>query len=183
MEKDRAGDTDKWSDQYDATKSAAQAIIDSEIEKTRARTIHLREQRALQTPIEAPPSVKPSVEHRRSWPDDLKQEILREVAVGDAAISDIARRHNVPPQRIYAWQKKFGGSPRQADVAMSPAADMSEREGAEATPSMRLETARPDIPGKNARVKIGCRGGRILKVDADIAPALLKMLIRTVEEA
>jgi transposase len=182
MEKDRAEDTDKWSDQYDATKSAAQAIIDSEIEKTRARTNRLREQRALQTPIEAAPSDKPSVERRRSWSDDLKQEILREVAVGDKAISDIARHHNVPPQRIYAWQKKFGGSPRQADVAIPPAANMSE-EGAEATPSVRVETARPDIPVKNARVKIGCRGGRILKVDADIAPALLKMLIRTVEEA
>jgi len=182
MEKDRAEDIDKWSDQYDATKSAAQAIIDSEIEKTRAKTNRLREQRALQMPNEAL-SDKPSVERRRSWPDDLKQEILREVAVGDTAISDIARRHGVPPPRIYAWQKKFGAGTRQPDVAISPAANMSEAEGAEATPSVRVDLARPDIPVKNARVKIGCRGGRILKVDADIAPALLKMLIRTVEEA
>lgn len=38
-------------------------------------------------------------------------------------------------------------------------------------------------PTKPSRIEIGCKGGRILKIDASIAPETLKALIRSVEEA
>lgn len=33
------------------------------------------------------------------------------------------------------------------------------------------------------RIEIGCKGGRVLKVEANIAPDILKALIRSVEDA
>jgi transposase-like protein len=47
------------------------------------------------------------VERRRDWSDDEKLSILQEAADPDARIADVARRHDIKPQQIYTWRRKF----------------------------------------------------------------------------
>ena len=47
------------------------------------------------------------VERRRTWPDELKLSILREVGAGGATVTDVAVRHDVTRQHIYQWRRQM----------------------------------------------------------------------------
>jgi len=123
-------------------------------------------------------------ERRRVWPDEKKLAILAEVAESGLSVSEVARRHDVIPQQIYAWRRKF----TQEAEAFAPA------DRTTFLPVTVVARAKPDQPdGKEekgqfssrraASVEIRCKGGRVLKVAAGLDPALLQTLIRTVEAA
>lgn len=205
MDKDRTSNAEKWHDRYEASKSAAQAIIDKETEAIRARTNRLREQRGAQSteapianggaptpqaPIEAVQAAvqsgisEPSAfKRRRKWTDAQKLKILEEVAAGGDSISEIARRHDVSPQLLHHWQEKFAPGPRESNAVVLPMAESPEAVGEETEADVHSEGSRLDVPVKIARVKVTCKGGRVLTVDANIAADVLKTLIRVVEEA
>ena len=46
-------------------------------------------------------------ERQRRWSTELKLSILQEAFSADGTVSDVARRHDVLPQQIYAWRKKL----------------------------------------------------------------------------
>ncbi|WP_426781770.1 IS66-like element accessory protein TnpA [Rhizobium beringeri] len=124
------------------------------------------------------------VERRRDWSHDEKLLILEEAAVAGAKIADVARRHDIKPQQIYTWRKKFSAEPTGPVVSFLPVAliasessSETERPGSADKPAVAKRSARP------IRIEIGCKGGRVLKVEASIAPDVLKALIRSVEEA
>jgi transposase len=124
------------------------------------------------------------VERRRDWSDDDKLQILEEAAAYGARIVDVARRHDIRPQQIYTWRRKFAATLTNPVVSFLPVALIASEPTSEAE---RLIAADKPIAAKRSakpmRIEIGCKGGRILKVEADIAPDLLKALIRSVEEA
>ncbi|THK35657.1 IS66 family insertion sequence element accessory protein TnpB [Ensifer sp. MPMI2T] len=124
------------------------------------------------------------VERRRDWSDDEKLSILQEAADPGAKIADVARRHDLKPQQIYTWRRKFSAEPTEPSVSFLPVALIAsestsevERSGSVDKPATAKRSARP------MRIEIGCKGGRVLKVEASIAPDMLKALIRSVEEA
>lgn len=124
------------------------------------------------------------VERRRNWSDDEKLSILDEAVVAGAKIADVARRHDIKPQQIYTWRKMFAVEQAEPSVSFLPvalivseASSEAERPGSVDKPAAAKRSARP------IRIEIGCKGGRILKVEASIAPDVLKALIRSVEEA
>ena len=43
---------------------------------------------------------------RRSWPLDAKARIVLESLENGAIISDVARRHGIRPQQLFAWRKQ-----------------------------------------------------------------------------
>jgi transposase len=43
------------------------------------------------------------VERRRFWHDDDKLEIIMSVGVGGASVTQVAQRHEIRRQQIYAW--------------------------------------------------------------------------------
>jgi transposase len=43
---------------------------------------------------------------RRSWPLDVKARIVMESLEDGAVISDVARRHGIRPQQLFAWRKQ-----------------------------------------------------------------------------
>ena len=45
---------------------------------------------------------------RRSWPFDAKARIVMESLEEGAVISEVARRHGVRPQQLFAWRKQVG---------------------------------------------------------------------------
>jgi transposase len=205
MDKNRTSNAEKWRDRYEASKSAAQAIIDKEAEAMRARTNRLREQRGAQptvapiansgaptpqAPIEAVQAAVQSsiceptaLERRRKWTDAEKLKILEEVAAGGDSISEIAHRHDVSPQVLHHWQKRFASGPREPNAVVLPMAKSSEAVGEETEVDVHVESPQFDVPVNIARVKVTCRGGRVLTVDANIVADVLKTLIRAVEEA
>lgn len=46
-------------------------------------------------------------ERRRKWSEDLKLAIVAEALTGDAAVSDVARRHDVRPSQLFGWIRRF----------------------------------------------------------------------------
>jgi transposase len=124
------------------------------------------------------------VERRRDWSDDDKLSILEEAAVAGARIVDVARRHDIHPQQIYTWRRKFAATRTNPVVSFLPVALIASEPTSEAE---RLSAADKPTAAKRSvkpmRIEIGCKGGRVLKVEADIAPDMLKALIRSVEEA
>ena len=46
-------------------------------------------------------------ERRRDWPDDRKIEIVAETLAPGVNISEIARRHEINPQQLFGWRKRF----------------------------------------------------------------------------
>jgi len=47
------------------------------------------------------------VERRRRWSDDQKLSILAEVGVNRATVTQVAQRHEITRQQIYAWRHKM----------------------------------------------------------------------------
>jgi transposase len=124
------------------------------------------------------------VERRRDWSADDKLHILEEAAVAGARIVDVARRHDIHPQQIYTWRRKFAATRTKPVVSFLPVALI----GSEPTSEVeRLSAADKPTAAKRSerpmQIEIGCKGGRVLKVDAGIAADVLKALIRSVEEA
>lgn len=50
-------------------------------------------------------------ERRRFWSDDQKLAILEDVEISGLTVTDVARRHDVLPQQIYTWRRKFSRKP------------------------------------------------------------------------
>jgi len=48
-------------------------------------------------------------ERRRDWPDERKIEIVAETLAPGVNISEIARRHEINPQQLFGWRKRFRG--------------------------------------------------------------------------
>jgi transposase len=68
-------------------------------------------------------------------------------------------------------------------VTLLPVALIGSNADGETDRAAPSEWLPPKRSAKPSRIEIGCKGGRILKVDASIAPETLKALIRSVEEA
>lgn len=46
-------------------------------------------------------------ECRRDWPDERKIAIVAETLAQGVNISEIARRHEINPQQLFGWRKRF----------------------------------------------------------------------------
>lgn len=123
------------------------------------------------------------IERRCDWSDDEKLSILQEAAEPDAKIADVARRHDVKPQQIYAWQRKFAAEQSEPVVSFLPVALIAAETSGEAERPVAVDKPAAKRSARPIRIEIGCKGGRVLKVEANIAPDVLKALIRSVEDA
>jgi transposase len=126
-------------------------------------------------------------ERRRRWSEDSKLEILQEAATSGLSVAEVARRHDVVPQQIYIWRRQLlakvkAESGRSTSPRFLPVAVVSETEEPE-TPQSERTADKPRGPARQARIEIRCKGGRVLKVESGIDPAVLRALIRSVESA
>lgn len=126
-------------------------------------------------------------ERRRIWSDDQKLAILQEVATSGLTVADMVRRHDVLPQQIYAWRRKF--SKGRGKLLQEPCflpVTLVANEAGRPDQALEEEAVRKPAPKKAARtgrIEIRCKRGRVLKVDAGLEPTILQGLIRSVEEA
>ena len=127
-------------------------------------------------------------ERRRKWSDDQKLEILEEVATSGLSVSAIARRHDIVPQQIYTWRRQLLGARKanrqEPPPIFLPVSVVAEADGQDAAHG--AQTSRRDKPksaGRRGRIEIRCKGGRVLTIEPDLDPEVLRALIRSVEEA
>lgn len=116
-------------------------------------------------------------ERRRRWGDAKKLDVVMSIGLDGATVTEIAHRHDVSRQQIYAWRhelKKKGLLPSTADTVFL-AVDTSAMHGG---PLMREEVAR--VP---AMIELRLNDGRSLRFDSGVDAAVLTRLIRAVEAA
>ena len=114
------------------------------------------------------------VERRRHWSDEEKLSILREVGIGGATVSDVARRHDLTRQHIYQWRRAlrrkglWSGSDGTVFLALDAAA-----EPLRSSPSA----------GHEMSIEIVLGNGRMVRLSGGLRENDLARLIRLVETA
>jgi transposase len=116
------------------------------------------------------------MERRRRWSTEEKLQILSEVGVEGATVSDVARRHALTRQHLYQWRREM------RDKGMVPG------EEARFLPLELLATPPQGgncsaFPANDRQVEIGLRNGRIVRAVADLPENLLMRAIRIAESA
>ena len=113
------------------------------------------------------------VERRRRWSDDEKLEILSEVGIGGATVTQVAQRHELTRSQIYGWRrdlkKKGLWSPDRGTVFLPVDFD--------ATPAPVSAPSRPVL------IELRLSNGRCLRFDSRMDGDALTRLIRAVEAA
>lgn len=117
------------------------------------------------------------LERRRRWSDDEKLAIVLSVGVNGATVSQVAQRHEIRRQQIYAWRYELRrkGLLTPDDIAVFLPVDIP------ALPPGPLETCTSET--NSALIEVVLRNGRSLRVDAHLEPAVLTRLIQAVEAA
>ena len=113
------------------------------------------------------------LERRRRWSDDEKLAIVLSVGVNGATVSQVAQRHEIRRQQIYAWRYELRrkGLLTPDDATLFLPVDITSPPGA-CAPEASL-----------ALVEVVLRNGRSLRVDAHVDAAVLTRLIQAVEAA
>jgi transposase len=115
------------------------------------------------------------VERRRNWGDDEKLAIVSAVGVGGATVTQVAQRHEVTRQQIYAWRhelKRKGLWSPGAGALFLPVDALS-------ISDLRAVTN----PAPAVWIELRLAKGRVLRFESDIADAALTRLIRAVDGA
>jgi transposase len=116
-------------------------------------------------------------ERRRRWSDERKLDIVLSVGVDGSSVTEVARRHSVTRQQIYAWRREL----RQKGL-LSPPSN---------TVFLPLDMPLPldkgsrteDGQGLPAMMELQLRCGRSLRFSGDVDAVALKRLIRAIEAA
>ncbi|MDE3819728.1 IS66-like element accessory protein TnpA [Sinorhizobium meliloti] len=116
-------------------------------------------------------------ERRRRWGDAKKLDVVMSIGLDGATVTEVAHRHDVSRQQIYAWRhelKKKGLLPSTAGTVFVPV-DMAAMHGA--------PLVREDVARVSAMIELRLNDGRSLRFDSGVDPAVLTRLIRAVEAA
>lgn len=120
------------------------------------------------------------LERRRRWCDEGKLEIVLSVGVGGATVTQVAQRHEVARQQIYAWRhelKKKGLLTALPEALFLPVEFDRPMELGMPAVSSAVEAARP------AQIELQLANGRCLRFDPALEAVTLMQVIRAVEAA
>ena len=119
------------------------------------------------------------LERRRFWRDEDKLEIVMLVGIDGATVTQVAQRHEVTRQQIYAWRhdlKKKGLWSPDAGALFFPL-NMPVAAGVPVPQAAVAELPPP------VTVELRLRGGRSLHFDSTMDPLALTAMIRAVDAA
>lgn len=119
------------------------------------------------------------VERRRRWNDEEKLAIVSAVGIDGATVTQVAQRHEVTRQQIYAWRhelKRKGLWSPDAGALFLPAGMV---------PAMELTVVEDRTPAVAPVVWVELRlaKGRVLRFESNIDDAALSRLVRAVDAA
>lgn len=117
------------------------------------------------------------VERRRRWSDDEKLSIVLAADVDGATVTQVAQRHEITRQQIYAWRHMLKGKglrPVEGGPIFLPF-DVTMEHEAEVPADFKSASL--------SFVEISLAKGRELRVPSGLDDATLARLIRVVETA
>ena len=117
------------------------------------------------------------LERRRRWSAEEKLSIVLSVGVDGATVTQVAQRHEITRQQIYAWRhllKRKGEWPVEGGPVFLPLIFGAEHE---TEPPVNLQEPGPGF------IEVSLLKGRQLRVSSDLGDATLARLIRVVESA
>ena len=120
------------------------------------------------------------LERRRRWSDEEKLGIVLTVGVEGATVTQVAQRHEVTRQQLYAWRhelKKKGLLSPLPEALFLPV-ELSAPAELAAHPS-----AGDPAPQRSALIELQLANGRCLRFDPMLDTTTLMRLIRVVEAA
>ena len=120
------------------------------------------------------------LERRRRWSDDEKLEIVLSVGIGGATVTQVAQRHDVTRQQIYAWRhdlKKKGLLSAFPETLFLPVELDRPMDLAAPPGGIRAEAPR------FAQIEVQLVNGRSLRFDQGVDATTLMQLIQAVEAA
>lgn len=120
------------------------------------------------------------LERRRRWCDEEKLEIVLSVGVGGATVTQVAQRHDVTRQQIYAWRhelKKKGLLSALPEALFLPVEFDRPMELGMPAVASEVEVAR------SAQIELQLASGRCLRFDPALDAITLTRVIRAVEAA
>ena len=113
---------------------------------------------------------------RRRWNDEAKGRIVAESFAPGAIVSQVARRHDISPQHLFAWRKAARGGllslPAEAAPLFVPVVTELRHDGTMAPASSRGTTA--------ITIEIG---GTVVRAAPGVDPAWLRDVLRAVKAA
>ena len=108
---------------------------------------------------------------RRRWSAEAKARIVAESLAPGVVISEVARRHDLRPQQLFAWRHQA----RQGRLAL-PAAELSFVPVVGAADARSAETSA--APGGLIEVALG---GAVVRVPPEVDGKLLARVLRAVK--
>jgi transposase len=106
---------------------------------------------------------------RRKWRPEQKARIVAESLAPGVVISEVARRHDLRPQQLFAWRHQA----RQGRLAL-PAAELS------FVPVVGATDAPPADASVAPAIEVAL-GGAIVRVPAEVDGKLLAKVLRAVK--
>lgn len=120
--------------------------------------------------------IQVGVGRRRRWTDEVKGRIVAESYAPGAIVSEVARRHDISAQHLFAWRKaaRSGMLSLSADGAPLFVPVVAEPGHGGAMPAAREE--RPDV----IIIEIG---GAVVRAARGVDPVWLREVLRAVKAA
>ena len=119
------------------------------------------------------------LERRRRWDDEAKLGIVLSVGVDGATVTQVAQRHDVTRQQIYAWRHELKKKGRLFPTAHALFLPIIAPEPMETS----LPDAAASLTASDRQVELVLASGRCLRFAPDLEPTVLVRLIRMVEAA
>jgi transposase len=119
--------------------------------------------------------IRVGVGRRRRWSDEAKGRIVAESFAACAVVSEVARRHDLSPQHLFAWRKaaRAGLLSLPADEAAMfvPVVTESRHDGAAAAAAHGSGAITIEI------------AGAVVRVEPGVDPCCLRDVLRAVKAA
>jgi transposase len=119
--------------------------------------------------------IQVGVERRRRWSDEIKGRIVAESYVPGAVVSQVARRHDISPQHLFAWRKAA-----RAGLLSLPADEAPPFVPVVTQPRQHSATAAVVGDPCDIAIEIGCA---VVRAARGVDPAWLRDVLRAVKAA
>ena len=134
---------------------------------------------------------------RRSWSTEQKRVIIGEIGVGDATLSDVARRHGIHTSLLFRWRRDLGSEvptsaiePHRSSTPLAPRPALSfvpvmlappAQSAPAAVPCSMTSGAMEPAAVKSGIIEIVIVGGRMVRVGSDVDASALVRIIAALE--
>ena len=134
---------------------------------------------------------------RRSWSVTQKRAIISEIGVGEATLSDVARRHGIHTSLLFRWRRDLGAEaptsasePHRSSTPLAPRPALSFVPVVLAPPAQSAPAAVPCPMTSGAMepaavssgiIEIVIVGGRMVRVGPDVDASALVRIIAALE--